>query len=132
MGKILIMDDDEMIRDVAGRILNHLGYEIALARDGAEAITVYTEACNSGKPFDLVIMDLTVPRGMGGKEAVQQIRRIDPGVKAIVSSGNAHDPIVSEYALHGFIGVVSKPYTIKMLGEAVQKILGNINIRPPL
>jgi CheY-like chemotaxis protein len=132
MGKILIMDDEDMIRDVTGRMLIRLGYEVAFARDGLEAIAAYTEARNSGKPFDLVMMDLTVRDGMGGKEALQQIRLIDPGVKAIVSSGHANDPIMSDYALNGFMGAVAKPYTMKMLGEALQQILGNTGLRHPL
>lgn len=129
-GKILIMDDDDMVRDVAGRILTRLGYEIEYARDGMEAITLYTHALGTGSPFNLVIMDLTIPGGMGGKEAVKQIREIDPSVKAIVSSGYSNDPIMARYQDYGFIGVVSKPYTIKVLGEAVQKVLSSTDAAP--
>jgi PAS domain S-box-containing protein len=125
VGKILIMDDDDMVRDVAGRILTRLGYEVEYARDGLEAITLYSRALNGGKPFNLVIMDLTIPGGMGGKEAVKQIREIDPSVKAIVSSGYSNDPIMAQYHEYGFIGVVSKPYTIKLLGDTVQKVLSS-------
>lgn len=122
-GRVLIMDDEEMIRDVAGRILARIGYEVESARDGAEAIALYEKARENGRPYDVVIMDLTIPGGMGGKEAVQKLLAIDPGVKAIVSSGYSSDPIMAEYREHGFRGVVAKPYTIKTLSETVRKII---------
>ncbi|HEY6010193.1 MAG TPA: ATP-binding protein, partial [Nitrospirota bacterium] len=122
-GRILVMDDEEMIRDVAGRILAKVGYEVESAADGMEAITRYEQARSEGRPFDAVIMDLTIPGGMGGKETIEKLRAIDPGVKAIVSSGYSNDPIMAEFRDHGFCGVVAKPYTIKMLSEAVHTIL---------
>jgi PAS domain S-box-containing protein len=126
-GNILIMDDDEMVRDAAGQVLTRLGYTVAYARDGAEAITAYEQARAAGRPFDAVIMDLTIPGGMGGKDAVKRLREIDPAVKAIVSSGYSNDPVMAHYAEYGFNGVVSKPYTIKKLNDAIQKVLSGSN-----
>jgi CheY-like chemotaxis protein len=117
------MDDEEMIRDVAGKILNRLGYEVNFARDGAEALVLYQQARDEGRPYGAVIMDLTIPGGMGGKETVERIRRIDPSVRAIVSSGYSDDPIMAEYENHGFCGVVCKPYSIKVLGDTVRQVL---------
>lgn len=122
-GAILFMDDDEMVRDTAGKILTRLGYTVSFARDGAEAIAAYEQARAEERPFDAVIMDLTIPGGMGGKEAVKRLREIDPSVKTIVSSGYSDDPVMADYAEYGFSGVVSKPYTIGKLGEIIRKVL---------
>jgi PAS domain S-box-containing protein len=122
-GKVLVMDDEEIIRDVADGILSRLGYEVECACNGAEAIAAYARAKEKGRPFDAVIMDLTVPGGMGGAETLRKLQEIDPGVKAIVSSGYSSDPIMAEFRKHGFCGVVSKPYTIKKLGETVKSVI---------
>jgi PAS domain S-box-containing protein len=122
-GRVLIMDDEEMIRDIASQMLGKLGYTVDVAADGVEAIAVYTKARQSEKPFDLVIMDLTIPGGLGGKDTVQKLLELDPGVKAIVSSGYSNDPVMAEFEKHGFCGVVGKPYTLKTLSEAVAKVL---------
>jgi PAS domain S-box-containing protein len=126
-GRILLMDDEEMIRDVASKMLNKLGYDVECARDGDETITRYQQARNSDRPFSAVIMDLTIPGGMGGKETVQKLIEIDPAVKAIVSSGYSSDPIMANFKQYGFVGVVSKPYTIKTLSETVNTILSEKN-----
>jgi CheY-like chemotaxis protein len=122
-GRILVMDDDEGIRRVASGLLEHLGCQVSLAGDGAEAVKLYQEAKNSGRPFDLVIMDLTVNSGMGGKEAMQKLRSIDPLVKAVVSSGYSTDPVMSDYEKWGFIGVIAKPYGLKRMKEILQTYL---------
>ena len=122
-GRILVMDDEEIIRDVADGILSRLGYEVECAGDGAHAVEVYAQAKEKGRPFDVVIMDLTVPGGMGGTETLKKLREIDPGVTAIVSSGYSNDPIVTEYGKYGFRGVVCKPYTLKELSDAVQRVI---------
>ncbi len=124
-GRILIMDDEEMIRAVAGAILTRFGYDVEYSQDGAEAVALYERAMKRGWPFDVVIMDLTIPGGMGGKEAVERLHKIDPDVKAIVSSGYSIDPIMAQYKDYGFCGVVSKPYTIKELSETVRKIIAD-------
>jgi CheY-like chemotaxis protein len=122
-GKILVMDDDEAIREVTEKILLELGYEVCSAADGAETIALYRDAAQSGQPFDAVIMDLTIPGGMGGKEAIQQLLKIDPKVIAIVSSGYSNDPIMSEYKKYGFRGVATKPYRIEKLSWVLHDVL---------
>ncbi|WDT77365.1 MAG: PAS domain S-box protein [Candidatus Manganitrophus sp.] len=122
-GKILIMDDEQAVREVAGELLGFLGYRVGHAEDGAEAIARYREASASGEPFDLVIMDLTVPGKMGGKEAIQRLLEIDPHVRAIVSSGYSNDPIMGDYARYGFKGVIAKPYQLEQLSKTVHDVI---------
>lgn len=122
-GRILIMDDEEMVRDVAGAILRSLGYEVEFSRDGMEALNLYREAGKNGRPFNAVIMDLTIPGGMGGKEAVGKLREIDPTARVIVSSGYSNDPIMAEFRDYGFDGVAIKPYKVQALGKAVHDAL---------
>lgn len=122
-GKILVMDDEEIIRDVAGEMIEVLGYEVEFAKDGAETIELYKKAKESAQPFDALLMDLTIPGGMGGKETIQKLLKIDPEIKAIVSSGYSNDPIMAEYRKYGFRGVVAKPYKIKELGEILYKVI---------
>lgn len=122
-GSILVMDDDRSIRELCGEILQHLGYRVEFAREGAEAVALYQAAAESGAPFDAVILDLTVRGGMGGKEAIQKLRAIDPQVKGIVSSGYFEDPGITGYEKHGFSGVVAKPYTLEELGQKLSEVL---------
>jgi PAS domain S-box-containing protein len=110
-GRILIMDDEEIIRELLSKVLLRAGYEVELASDGAEAIKRYARAKESGRQFDAVILDLTVPGGMGGKEAIKRLRKIDPNVKAIVSSGYATDPIMAHFRKYGFSAIATKPYS---------------------
>ncbi|MBI5903848.1 MAG: PAS domain S-box protein [Deltaproteobacteria bacterium] len=119
-GRVLVMDDDEMVRDVAREMLEVLGYDYSFARDGAEAIGLFKKAIETGSPFDAVILDLTVEDGMGGADAVKKLIRIDPGVKAIVSSGYSRDPIMSDYRRHGFCAVMYKPYRLAEFSRAVK------------
>ncbi len=100
-----------------------LGYEVELARDGTEAISLYRRARDSSYPFDVVVLDLTVPNGMGGAEAIERLREIDPEIKAVVSSGYSSDPIMADYTKYGFRGVVAKPYTAKELGATLRAII---------
>lgn len=123
-GKILVMDDEAMIRTLAGNMLAKLGYEAAFARNGEEALAAYETARAEGRPFDLVILDLTVKGGMGGKETMQRLRECDPDVKAIVSSGYANDPGVTHFAAYGFAGVVAKPYRFDEIRRQLDAILG--------
>jgi PAS domain S-box-containing protein len=122
-GRILVMDDEEIIREMLNKMLPLAGYDVELASDGVEAIKQYTKARESGQPFDAVILDLTVPGGMGGKETVKKLLEIDPKVKAIVSSGYATDPIMSEYKEYGFSAVVAKPYDVGQMEETLHDVL---------
>jgi PAS domain S-box-containing protein len=121
--KILLMDDEEAIVKAVSEMLEYYGYQVIPARDGAQAIHLYQQALESGVPFDAVIMDLTIPGGMGGQEAIQILREIDPRIKAIVSSGYANDPIMADYERYGFSGVVSKPYKFDELYEVIHRII---------
>lgn len=122
-GKILFMDDEEPIRTLAAEMLSLLGYEVVLAKDGDEALDLYNAAKESTKPFSAVIMDLTVPGGMGGKETIRRLQELDPEVKAIVSSGYSNDPVMAEYEKHGFGGMVVKPFGIKEVSEALKRVI---------
>ncbi|MEN8188785.1 MAG: PAS domain S-box protein [Thermodesulfobacteriota bacterium] len=122
-GKILFMDDDDIVLDATVDMLSALGCEVEVARDGEEAIEIYRKALQDKQPFSGVIMDLTIPGGMGGKETIDHLRRIDPEVKAIVSSGYANDPIMANHEQYGFSGVVPKPYTMEDLSRAVRELL---------
>jgi CheY-like chemotaxis protein len=122
-GRILVMDDDEAVREVTGVLLSRIGYKVEFARDGGEAIELYREAKGTSKPFNVVIMDLTVPGGMGGREAIKRLLEIDPEIKAIVSSGYSNDPVISEYREYGFSGFVTKPYKIQELSEILNRII---------
>ena len=105
------MDDDDDVLNVAVNMLNLMGYKTETAHDGSEAISKYKQAMEEGQPFDGVILDLTIPGGMGGQETVQQLLLIDPEVKAIVSSGYANDPIMADYQAYGFRGWSPSPMT---------------------
>lgn len=122
-GRILVMDDEGMIRDLASALLAELGYEVALAKDGAEAIELYKQAKQTGHPFDAVVLDLTVPGGMGGKEAVQQLIEMDPNARAIVASGYSDDPVISQFRQYGFRGVITKPYSVEDISSLLSNIL---------
>lgn len=122
-GMVLVMDDEEVVRNTAGGILDVLGYTAAYAKDGAEAIEAYIEARAKEEPFDAVIMDLTVPGGMGGKEAIARLLLIDPSVKAIVSSGYSNDPVMSEFAKFGFKAVIPKPYSVAEFSATISKVI---------
>jgi len=121
-GKILIMDDQVPILNMLERILNRMGYDTECALDGSEAVHKYHFACKSQKPFDIVILDLTVPGGMGGTETMQELLKINPDIKAIVSSGYSNDSIMANYKNYGFCGVMPKPYTKIQLSEVLNKI----------
>jgi PAS domain S-box-containing protein len=122
-GKILIMDDEKIVRRAVGGMLSRLGYMVEFAKNGEEALVKYKEAKNSGKLFDAVILDLTVPGGMGGKKTIEQLLQIDPDVRAIVSSGYSTDPVMANYEKHGFKAVVAKPFDLKELNDAIKKVL---------
>ena len=122
-GRVLIMDDDEMIRDLAGRMLERLGYETEFARDGMEAVKIFADARSGAAGISLIIMDLTVPGGMGGKDAVKEVLKIDPQAKVVVSSGYSNDPIMAHFAEYGFCAAMTKPYRLETLQDMLARVL---------
>ena len=122
-GRILVMDDEEILRQLVTDLLTSYGYEVTTAADGERAVELYSQGMSCGQAFDLVMMDLTVPGRMGGKEAMERLLEIDPQVKAIVCSGYSNDPIMAEFRRYGFQGVVGKPYRAERLMEELDRIL---------
>ena len=120
-GKVLYLDDDDILRRATCLFLSKVGFKVESARDGVDAVNRYARAWEAGAPFDVVILDLSIPGGMGGAETFSVIREFDPEVQAIVTSGYADDPFVREYTRHGFAGVMVKPYDVEDLGATVQK-----------
>src|SRR5512137_2588891 len=116
-GKVLLMDDEQIILDVTLEVLRFLEYDVMVARDGAAALELYKNEKAAGVSFDLVILDIRVPDGLGGKDTIALLKAFDPAVKAIVSSGHSHDPVVQNFMHHGFSGRLSKPYKINDLKE---------------
>ena len=122
-GRVMVMDDDELLRDLFEKMLESIGYEVVLACNGDEAVDLYARSFGSHEAIDLVIMDLTIPGGMGGKEAVRKLLEIDTEVKAIVASGYSNDPVMANYKEYGFKGVLVKPFNRKDLHKAVKSVL---------
>jgi signal transduction histidine kinase len=122
-GRILVVDDEAMIRDLLCQLLETLGYTVECVQDGAEAVAAYHHAQAAGQPFAAVILDYTIPGGMGGLATLHHLRTIDPQVKALISSGYAANPIMADWAYYGFSGVVAKPYTMAQLQEALHTVL---------
>lgn len=122
-GKILVMDDDNEIREMLNEVLTTLGYSVVLTVDGNDALDNYREAMKSDEPFNAVILDLTIPGGMGGKVTMNRLVAMDPGIKAIVSSGYSSDPVMANYQEYGFSAVVSKPYKVGELSQVLNDVL---------
>ena len=122
-GRILVMDDEVSLLQVVTALLSRLGYEVESARDGMEAVTCYQEAMAQNRPFAAVILDLTVPAGMGGEECLRHLQTMDPSVCAIVSSGYYNDPIIANFERFGFRGAITKPYQLHDLNAAIQRVI---------
>ena len=122
-GRVLFMDDEEPIRQMAAFLLRRFGFDVVCAADGREAVAKYREAMETAQPFVLVMVDLTVPGGMGGRQAMVELRQLDPAVKAIVSSGYSSDPVLANYREHGFAGVAAKPYEMGDLARVLREVL---------
>jgi len=123
-GRILVMDDEAVVREAAAELLTCLGYKVETAEDGLEAVDHYRKAAAAGQKFDAVILDLTVPGGMGGLEAMQRLTEYGVEVRAIVSSGYTNDSVLADYRQHGFRGLISKPYNINELSKVVAEVVG--------
>ncbi|HEY3176811.1 MAG TPA: response regulator [Candidatus Polarisedimenticolia bacterium] len=122
-GRVLVMDDEEMVRDVLGKMLGRLGYTASFAADGMEALALYAQALDSGSRFHAVLMDLTVPGRMGGREAMTELLKVDPSARVIVSTGFSTDPILTDFRLLGFLGAICKPYEITELSHTIHLAL---------
>jgi len=119
---VLVMDDDDSIRLLAKLMFKRLEYDVVTTADGEAALKAYEGAVAEGRPFDLVVMDLTIPGGMGGKEAIRRLREKDTAVRAIVSSGYSNDPVMANYEEHGFNGVLPKPYTMENMLRVLKQV----------
>ncbi len=133
-GNVLVVDDEEAIRELVDFTLTHLGYEVSTAESALAGVDLYRQRLENGRRFDAVILDLTLPGGMGGREALKRLQEIDPGVNAIVSSGYATDATMSRYQDFGFRGVIAKPYEAAELGRIVRETIhsNHANHAPPL
>jgi DNA-binding NtrC family response regulator len=121
-GKILVMDDEDLVRIVAGKMLEFLGYEVVLAREGREAISLFQSHRSSGNPFDAVVLDLVVPGGLDGRSTLAELLRIDPNTKGVISSGYG-DAAPAGTASEGQVATIAKPYELKKLGETLDRVL---------
>jgi PAS domain S-box-containing protein len=121
--RILVMDDDESVLKYIKRLIEMFGYDVDVAVDGNDAIRAYSDAMKTGAPFDAVIMDLTIPGGMGGRDAIKKLLEIDPGANAIVSSGYSNDPVISDYKDYGFNGFVLKPFNMDELNKVLHETM---------
>jgi PAS domain S-box-containing protein len=122
-GTILVMDDEQLILDLAKQMLSYFGHKVLAAKDGEEAIAIFKEHHHSDNPVDVIIMDLTIPGGIGGKEVIQEILKIDPAAKAIVSSGYSNDPIMANYHQYGFKAAIGKPFQMAQLRKTINSVL---------
>jgi len=124
-GRALIMDDEEVVQHILKTMLTHLGYDVICSSNGSEALDIYQQNLMSGKTIDIVILDLTIPGRMGGKETIPKLLKIDPGAKVLVASGYSNDPIMSNYKDYGFLGAIRKPFTLNELSEVINIVLGD-------
>jgi PAS domain S-box-containing protein len=124
-GRILVLDDEDLIRRMLQAMLPTLGYDVTCVSSGTEAINRYRDALAEGKPYAAVILDLTIPGGMGGREVLTHLQALDPAVKALASSGYTDDPVMADDVRYGFRGMVPKPYTIETLSVALQRVLSS-------
>jgi PAS domain S-box-containing protein len=121
--RIMIMDDESLVRIMTQRMLEQSGHEVVLAENGAEAVQFYKESLQNGPSIDLIIMDLNIPGGMGGKDAVQEILRINPEAKVIVESGYSNDPVMANYQEYGFKASIAKPFQLVELNKIIHTVL---------
>ena len=123
-GRVLFMDDDPGISALTATMLESLNYKCDLARNGEEAVALYRRYLNVGRPYDAVILDLTIVGGMGGEQCFQELRSLDPEVRAIAASGYDDDELARQFLEKGFCGYLAKPYRIGDLGQTLKAVLG--------
>lgn len=121
--RVLVMDDEEHIRSITQKMLEKFGCTVTLTQDGEEVVEEYRKAFDQGLPYNMVLLDLTIPGGMGGKEASEKILAIDPMACMVVSSGYSSDPIMENYHAHGLKGIIPKPYRLNELKELIEKLI---------
>ncbi|MCE0522135.1 MAG: response regulator [Methylacidiphilales bacterium] len=121
--RILLMDDEQMILDIVSRMLSHLGYEVTTCTDGAQAIAAFAKSKSHSEPFDVVMMDLVIPNGVGGQDAVHTIKKIDPSAKVIASSGHLDHPVMKEHKKFGFNATLEKPYKLEKLRQVIEAVI---------
>jgi two-component system cell cycle sensor histidine kinase/response regulator CckA len=122
-GSILLMDDEKHFIEDSKELLSYLGYEVSTAVDGKQVLEMYRKAYRENTPFDVVVLDLTISGGMGGKETIEKLIKIDPSIKVVVSSGYANNPIMANYKQHGFSGVLTKPYKIESISKLLKDLI---------
>jgi len=120
---ILLLEDEDMVGMIVSEMLDHIGYETVLVREGEQAVALYDERFQAGTPFSAVIMDLSIANGMGGEEAVTEVLKIDPAAKVIVSSGYSFDPAMLDYRNYGFRAALGKPFTIPDLSRVLKDLV---------
>ncbi|MBD3274540.1 MAG: response regulator, partial [Candidatus Marinimicrobia bacterium] len=125
---ILVMDDEGAVLEIVSQMLSHLGYSVDTCRDGDLAIEKYVSAASEGTPFDLVIMDLTIPGGKGGVETVSELLALDSEARVLVSSGYSTDPVMANFRDYGFRGKIAKPFNLDKIQIAIQKILNEDSV----
>ncbi|MGY8825385.1 MAG: response regulator [Candidatus Latescibacterota bacterium] len=118
-----MMDDEELIHSSVGKMLKVIGYEVYSVYDGTGAVVAYRESLQRGTPYDVVIVDLTIPGGMGGKETLAQLLNMDAQTQVIVSSGYANDPVLANFSEFGFAGEIAKPVDMQELAETLESLL---------
>lgn len=122
-GRILVMDDEKALAEATAVMLGHIGWQAEISSDGREAIELFVHGKERGRPFDAVILDINIPGGMGGGDTIKHLLEIDPGIKAIVSSGQCNHPFINEFRKYGFSGALSKPFGIRDLNEELQRVM---------
>ena len=117
------MDDEQMILDIVSRMLGHLGYDVTTCTDGSQAIAAFAKSKSHSEPFDVVMMDLVIPNGVGGQDAVHTIKKIDPNAKVIASSGHLEHPVMQDHKKFGFNAVLEKPYKLEKLQQVIETVI---------
>jgi DNA-binding NtrC family response regulator len=123
MKRILLMDDEQVVLEFLSRMLEHLGYNVSTCTEGGQALAAYEKAQGESKPFDVVMMDLVICNGMGGQDAVLEIKKIDPAAKVIATSGHLDHPVMLDHAQFQFNAAIPKPYKMEKLKETIERVV---------